>query len=49
MDWKPVCGKNNVTYTNSCVARCENVTVARTGQCSKPGEKRQVHATDIYV
>lgn len=29
----PVCGTDNQTYSNACVARCKQVTVASTGNC----------------
>jgi coxsackievirus/adenovirus receptor len=46
-NYDPVCGKNGKTYSNSCEASCEDVTVAHPGICedavdvteSKDGKK----------
>lgn len=31
--WSPVCGKDNLTYTNACAATCSGVAVRYTGMC----------------
>ncbi len=36
--WKPVCGENGKTYSNTCVANCAHVKVAKKGQC--PGKSK---------
>ena len=33
--YKPVCGCNNKTYSNDCVARCQNITQFKEGACPK--------------
>ncbi len=31
--WEPVCGENGKTYGNSCEADCNNIKVAKSGEC----------------
>ena len=33
-EYKPVCGCDNVTYPNACMARCAGVTRFREGECN---------------
>ena len=33
-DWNPVCGDNILTYSNTCMASCEGVTVLSAGECN---------------
>jgi hypothetical protein len=33
--YKPVCGCNGKTYSNDCVARCQNITEFKEGECPK--------------
>lgn len=33
--YKPVCGCNGKTYSNDCVARCQNITDFTEGECPK--------------
>ncbi len=33
--YKPVCGCNGKTYPNDCVARCQNITDFKAGECPK--------------
>ena len=33
--YKPVCGCNGKTYGNDCVARCQNITDFKEGECPK--------------
>ncbi len=32
-NWDPVCGEDGVTYSNRCMAECENVRIAYEGEC----------------
>lgn len=34
-DYRPVCGKNGVTYPNPCQAGCDKVEVASDGPCEE--------------
>ncbi len=34
-DYNPVCGCNNVTYSNSCTANCAGITEFKQGECPK--------------
>jgi hypothetical protein len=34
-DFAPVCGKDNLSYTNACFASCANMTVKYTGMCEE--------------
>lgn len=33
MQYDPVCGCNNVTYSNACEAECSGITEYKTGSC----------------
>lgn len=33
--YKPVCGCNGKTYANDCIARCQNITNFKDGECPK--------------
>jgi Kazal-type serine protease inhibitor domain len=33
--YKPVCGCNGKTYSNDCIARCQNITQFKEGACPK--------------
>ncbi|NJN35577.1 MAG: hypothetical protein HC817_16275 [Saprospiraceae bacterium] len=33
--YDPVCGCNNVTYGNSCIASCSGITEFKKGECPK--------------
>lgn len=33
-EYAPVCGKNNITYDNSCFAKAAHISVARVGKCT---------------
>ena len=35
MIYKPVCGRNGVTYSNICILNCEKVQFAYLGNCQK--------------
>lgn len=32
-DYRPVCGKNNITYSNACEMRCSNIELNYNGKC----------------
>ena len=32
-EYDPVCGCDNVTYSNACAANCVQITVASQGEC----------------
>nr|XP_034339464.1 serine protease inhibitor dipetalogastin-like isoform X1 [Crassostrea gigas] len=34
-DWKPVCGVDNKTYGNVCMAKAKGVPIAKPGECKK--------------
>lgn len=38
---KWVCGKDGVSYSNDCLAKCNGTTVAYEGRCADPGEFRR--------
>jgi hypothetical protein len=38
-DYRPVCGKNGLTYPNACQAECDGVTVYTPGSCSDEKKK----------
>lgn len=45
----PVCGNNNVTYTNSCFATCAGVNIAYNGSCRLgTGSPGNCNCTAIY-
>ncbi len=33
MDYNPVCGCNNKTYSNACEAECHGITEYKPGEC----------------
>ncbi|XP_078323003.1 uncharacterized protein LOC144622253 [Crassostrea virginica] len=43
-DFEPVCGKNGVTYSNSCFLRCARVRQACEGEC--PCELKRLHQNE---
>jgi len=47
-EYKPVCGTNNITYTNACIAACAKATIAKQGRCAvdqdpKPSDDSKVN------
>lgn len=35
MQYEPVCGCNDITYSNPCMAACHGITVYEKGECQK--------------
>src|SRR5512135_2148615 len=35
LEYNPVCGADNLTYGNPCMAACSNMTIAHSGKCQQ--------------
>lgn len=44
-NYDPVCGKNNKTYSNSCEADCEGISVSHKGECEPAEAKTSSNST----
>ncbi len=46
---KWVCGKDGVSYSNDCLAKCNGTTVAYDGRCADPGESTRTGNARVWA